>query len=310
MITGISGFVGRRLSADLTERGYEVWGLDRNLESAPAGSHSVQWDLARSEGLDELLARIHPGAVVHLAAQSSAARALADPAAAFEANVGGSFRLLEAMRLAIPEARLLFASSAEVYGPSDEPHREDETPAPSGPYGASKAAAEIWMLQAWRSRSQPVVVARSFPHTGPGQRPEFALPAFALQIARIEAGLQEAVLRVGNLSARRDWLDLRDVLSAYIVLLESGEPGGIYNVCSGQDHSVEEALDYLVSRARIRPRIEVDPARLRAVDLPRLAGEAGKLREKLGWKPRHGFERMLDELLDSWRERVHEEEES
>ena len=308
LVTGVSGFVGRLLAARLIAQGHELWGLDLNLEATPDGVHSAEWDLTQTEGLADLLAQIHPEAVAHLAAQASPAAALADPAATFDINVGGSFNLFEAMRSAIPEARLLFISSSEVYGPSDHPHLEDETPAPTGPYGASKATAEIWALQAWRAWKQPVIVARSFPHSGPGQRPDFALPAFARQIARVEAGLQDPVIRVGNLEARRDWLAVEDVVDVYLGLIERGQPGEIYNVCSGIDHSVREALDYLVGRAKIRTRIEIDPALLRPVDLPRLSGDAGKLRNSLNWEPKIDFAAMLDGLLAYWRDRVNEEE--
>jgi len=308
LITGISGFVGRHLAAALNARGHGIWGLDRNLDAAPEGLHSVEWDLAGREGLAELLVQLRPEAVAHLAAQSSPSAALDDPEATFRANVTGTERLVEALRAVSPEARFLMISSSEVYGASDRPHFEDEAPAPIGPYGQSKAASERCALEAWRDWGLPAIVARSFPHSGPGQRPDFALPAFARQVARIEAGLQEPVLRVGNLEARRDWLHVSDVVEAYILLLEKADPGEIFNICSGKDHAVGEALDYLVGRSRVPARVEVDPDRLRRVDTPRLAGDAGKLRASLGWRPAHGFEALLDGLLDYWRERVNEEE--
>jgi len=308
LITGISGFVGRVLARRLDAAGLEVWGLDRSLEGAPEGLHSVEWDLSTGEGLARLLAQLRPDAVAHLAGQSSPARAQADPPETFRINVGGSVHLVEAMRAACPRATLLLVSSSEVYGDSDLPHREGEVLAPSSPYGASKAAAELWALQAWRSWGLPVRVARSFPHSGPGQRPDFALPAFARQIARAEAGLQEPVLRVGNLEARRDWLDVEDVAEAYLRLLDRAPAGEIYNVCSGRDRAVGEALDYLVGRSRRPLNVATDPGLLRPVDLPRLAGDNAKLRAATGWAPSRSFESMLDGLLEHWRVRVNEEE--
>ncbi len=309
LITGISGFVGRHLAARLAEAGHEPWGLDLNVEAAPEGFHSLEWNLARAEGLARILDQVRPEAVVHLAGQASPAAALADPEASFEANVTGTDNLLAALRESCPDCRCLVVSSAEVYAPADHPHLESEAPAPAGPYGETKALAESRALTAGRSGGPPVIVARSFPHSGAGQRPDFVLPAFARQVARMEAGLQEPVLRVGNLSPRRDWLHVSDVCEAYLALLERGESGEIYNVCSGKDHSVREALDYLVSLASVAPDIEIDPARVRPADTPRLVGSADKLRAATGWEPSVDFETLLASLLDHWRDRVNEEEE-
>ncbi|MBC8367394.1 GDP-mannose 4,6-dehydratase [bacterium] len=308
LVTGISGFVGRHFAASLIAAGHETWGLDLNIEAAPEGVYSLEWDLTRSKGLSKVLDQIRPDALVHLAGQASPAAASADPDAAHQANVTATLNLLEAMRLACPDRLMLFISSAEVYGPSEHPHREDEAPAPMNPYGRTKAEAEVHALGAQGKGGPPVIVSRSFPHSGPGQRPDFVLPAFARQVARMEAGLQEPVLRVGNLDPRRDWLHVKDVCRAYLSLLERGQSGEIYNVCSGKDHSVREALDYLVNLARVKPDIEIDPERVRPVDTPRLAGTAAKLRTATEWKPSIDFETLLAELLNYWRDRVNEEE--
>ncbi len=309
LVTGISGFVGRHLAARLAEAGHEPWGLDLNVEAAPEGFHSLEWNLADAEGLARILDQIRPEAAVHLAGLASPAAALADPEGAFAANVTGTENLLAAMGEACPDCLTLMVSSAEVYAPADHPHLENEAPAPVNPYGETKALAETRALEAGRGGGPPVIVARSFPHSGPGQRPAFVLPAFARQVARMEAGLQEPVLRVGNLDPRRDWLHVSDVCEAYLALIEQADPGEIFNVCSGKDHSVREALDYLVSLASVAPDIEIDPARVRPADTPRLAGNADKLRAATGWKPSVAFESLLSSLLDHWRDRVNEEEE-
>jgi nucleoside-diphosphate-sugar epimerase len=308
LVTGISGFVGRHFAASLSAAGHEPWGLDINIEATPEGVHSLEWDLTRSKGLAKVLDQIRPDAAVHLAGQASPAAALADPDGAHEANVTATLNLLSAMQEACPEAPMLFISSAEVYGPGEHLHREDEDPAPVNPYGRTKALAEEHALSAMGQGGPPVIVSRSFPHSGPGQRPDFVLPAFARQVARVEAGLQEPLLRVGNLDPRRDWLQVNDVCRAYLALLEKGEPGEIYNVCSGKDHSVREALDYLVNLTSLKPDIEVDPARVRPVDTPRLVGDAAKLKSATGWEASIDFESLLKELLNYWRDRVNEEE--
>lgn len=308
LVTGISGFVGRHFAASLVAAGHEPWGLDLNIEASPAGVHSLEWDLTRSKGLAKVLDKIRPDALVHLAGQASPAAALADPEAAHQANVTATVNLLESIQIACPDASMLFVSSAEVYEPGDHPHQENETPAPVNAYGRTKAEAEQQLLSAFEQGGPSFIVSRSFPHSGPGQRPDFVLPAFARQIARIEAGLQEPVLRVGNLDPRRDWLHVSDVCRAYLALLEQGELGEIYNVCSGKDHSVRQALDYLVNLAIIKPDIEVDPARVRSVDTPRLVGSAAKLMSATGWEASIDFESLLEELLNYWRDRVNEEE--
>jgi len=308
LLTGAAGFVGRHLSARLLAAGHEITGLDLPGAPAPAGVLPLEWDLAEGEGLAERLAELKPEAVLHLAAQSAPRIGIADPLGTFHVNVTGTLRLLEALREGAPEARLLFASSSEVYAAGERPHREEDALGPANPYGSSKAAGEILVLQYARSEGLDAVVSRGFPHSGPGQRPDFALPAFARQIARVEADLQEPVIRVGNLEARRDWLDVRDVVAAYEALLEKGSSGEIYNVCSGEDHGVGEALDYLVAAGRREIRVETDPALLRPLDLPRHQGDAGKLRAATGWEPSIGFEAMLDDLLADWRRRILEEE--
>jgi nucleoside-diphosphate-sugar epimerase len=205
------------------------------------------------------------------------------------------------------------ASSGEVYGsPGPEPVGEEAPLAPVHPYGASKAAMEILVGQAVRAWGARAVIARSFPHVGPGQRPDFALPAFARQIARIEAGRQAPCLRVGNLEARRDFLDVEDVVAAYLLLLDLDSPAGaVFNVCSGQSRSIREGLDGLIALARVpgggHIAVETDPALLRPVDQPVLHGRPDKLKAATGWSPRHEFPTLLERVLADWRRRTAKE---
>ncbi|HEX6911120.1 MAG TPA: GDP-mannose 4,6-dehydratase, partial [Longimicrobium sp.] len=237
-----------------------------------------------------------PDAVVHLAGQASVGDSFADPLGTWDVNATGTLRLAGAL----PDgARLLLASSAEAYGAvpeAEQPIREDRPLRPTNPYAASKAAAEMAALQA-AARGVEAVVARAFNHTGPGQDARFALPSFARQLAAVRAGEAEPLLRVGNLSARRDLLDVRDVVRAYVRLLEAGEPGGVYNVCSGQAHTIAGALDELIDLSGTRTRVEVDPARVRPVDVPLLLGDNGRMRA-LGWTPAIPLRQTLGDLLE------------
>jgi GDP-4-dehydro-6-deoxy-D-mannose reductase len=191
--------------------------------------------------------------------------------------------------------------SAHVYAPSDTPLDEDVRLAPASPYALSKLAQEALALRAVTEDGLAVIVARAFNHTGPRQGDGFVAPAFARQIARIERGVVEPVLRVGNLDARRDLTDVRDVVRAYALLAQRGVPGTVYNVASGVARPVQWVLDELVARARVPVRVEPDPARLRPSDLPVLVGDASRLRTATGWVPEVDPARMLDDLLDYWR---------
>ncbi len=232
-----------------------------------------------------------PDAVVHLAGLSHVGESWARMPEYFQVNVLGTENLLAAAA----GRRVVVASSAEVYGAvpeAEQPIDERRDLAPQTPYALTKAAAERLAL------ASGAVVTRSFTLVGPGQSTRFALPAFAAQLAAIARGEREAVLRVGNLSARRDFLHVDDGVESYRLLAESGRPGEIYNVASGQAWSLAEALERLMAISGVRARIEVDPARMRAVDLPLLLGDAGRMRA-LGWRPRRSLD---DALADLWAE--------
>lgn len=307
LVTGAAGFVGGHLLRELDAAGARTWagsldGLPPS-EGAPAGTEWVALDVTSDESLRAAVERARPDGVVHLAAQSSVGASFGDPAGTWEVNATGTLRLLQAVS---PSTRLLLVSSAEVYGavPEEEqPIAEDRPLRPASPYAASKAAAEMATVQAALAGGARAVVARSFNHTGPGQDARFALPSFAAQLAAIADGAAAPVLRVGNLEARRDFLDVRDVVRAYRVLLERGEPGRAYNVCSGRAWSLCELVERLVALSGTETRVEVDPERVRPVDIPLLVGDAGRLRA-LGWEPEIPLEKTLRDLLEHARARA------
>jgi GDP-4-dehydro-6-deoxy-D-mannose reductase len=205
------------------------------------------------------------------------------------------------LRRAQVRARVLVTGSATVYAPSDTPIAEDGAIAPGSPYALSKLAQEMRGLRAIVEDNLEVIVVRAFNHTGPRQTPAFVAPSLARQIALIERGALPPTLRAGNLSARRDLSDVRDVVRAYVALMEHGASGAIYNVASGTGRPIHDILHALIARARVKVEVETDPALLRPQDTPALVGDATRLRRETGWAPQIAFETMLDDLLEYWR---------
>jgi GDP-4-dehydro-6-deoxy-D-mannose reductase len=306
LVTGVSGFVGGHLARVLAARGAEVHGLG---PVAPTGGPSlagfVHADIGRLDELEPALRAIAPAAVVNLAGQASAARSFEDPGGTFRVNTAGALTLLEAVRRAAPAARVLMIGSGESYGPQPEGSRVgEEAPfRPVSPYALSKAAADSASAAYAEAHGLDVVRTRSFAHTGPGQDARFVLPSFARQIAQIERGFAEPRLRVGNLEVTRDITDVRDVAEAYVSLLERGIRGRAYNVCCGRGVRLAQVAQDLCARARVAVAIEVDPARVRPVDVPYLVGDPAAILRDAGWQPAIPFERTLEETLDDWRGR-------
>ena len=296
LVTGASGFVGRHLVAHLEAAGDTVVGVDRASDGV---------DITDAGVLDRLFAEVQPTVVYHLAGWADVGGSWAHPLESFRVNAEGTLNVLLAATEAGVE-RVLAVSSADVYGivtPDELPLTEDSPLRPASPYAASKVAADYLGLQAWLGRHLPVIRVRAFNHLGPGQTDKFVAPALASRIARAEREGGE-VLTVGDLSARRDFTDVRDVVRAYRLLVERGEPGQVYNVCSGTDLAVQDLADQLVAQAKVPLRLEVDQALLRPVELPVLRGSHDRLSEATGWQPEIPIERTLTDLLEDWRTRL------
>lgn len=294
LVTGSLGFAGTHLCAHLREQGDEVIGVDRD-----------DADLARAGAAQRVLAAHRPEVVYHLAGAADVGASWRDPIGTWEANATATLYLLEAAR-SLGVRRVLVVSSADVYGVV----REDELPLdevsplrPTSPYAASKLAAEQIARQAWLGHGLETVRVRAFNHIGPGQRPDFVASAIASAIAQNEQS-GESEIPIGDLSPRRDFTDVRDVVRAYRLLMTSAEPGEVYCVCSGEAIAVQQLADTLVGMAELPMTLRTDPERLRPIDIPVLRGSNDRLREATGWRPTIPMEQTLADLLEESRLRV------
>jgi GDP-4-dehydro-6-deoxy-D-mannose reductase len=289
LVTGSDGFVGTWLMRHLAERGDDAVGLDPAV------------DVTDAAGLTKAVVAVEADAVIHLAALASVGATWKDPTAAFAVNATGTLHLVQAALACTAPPRVLLISSAEVYGivhPDDLPLVESRPVQPVSPYALSKAAAELVGRQAWLGHGLEVVVARPFNHTGPGQAPGFVVPSVARQVADAARSGARSLL-VGDVSVRRDLTDVRDVVRAYRLLVEHGAPGEAYNVCRGTSTEIAEVARRLLALAGVDLPLEVDPARLRPVDLPNLRGDPSRLREATGWAPEIALDTTLGDVLAS-----------
>jgi GDP-4-dehydro-6-deoxy-D-mannose reductase len=292
LITGGRGFVGTWLAEHLRSHGDDVVQIDQEVEvTDPSAVLAAVSDAA-------------PDAIYHLAAMTHVGQSWDEPLRVLEVNVLGTATVLAAARECGTDPRVLVTSSAEVYGavtdPSQLPLTEQSPTAPLTPYAASKLAAEALCTQAWLGHGQQVVVVRPFNHIGPRQSPNFAVAALAKRIVDAErTGAGE--IPVGNLSARRDFTDVRDVVRAYRLLVGSGTPGTVYNVCSGRDVPIQEIADRLLAQAGSSVKLVPDPSLLRPVEVPVLRGDPARLHDATGWEPEVPLDRTLADVLAHWR---------
>ncbi len=303
LVTGADGFVGRWLTRHLEESRDDVW---RAAGIGTAGSSQERvTDLTDGAAVRDTVAWARPQVIYHLAAVSFGPDASADVAHAIDVTVRGTAYLLEAAARVKSPPIVMIPSSAEVYGAPGSSRLTERSPiVPVNLYGATKAAQETLALAYHRSRRVPVVVARAFNHIGPGQRESFAVPAFAMQLARIAADAAEPVLRVGNLDARRDFTDVRDVVRAYRLLVDGGHTGRPVNVASGKAIAIRDLLDRLIGVSGLSVVVTVDPARLRASDLPVVVGSSALLRRLTGWRTRISLRQTLSDVWQDARQRA------
>jgi GDP-4-dehydro-6-deoxy-D-mannose reductase len=311
LITGITGFAGGHLAQALLERGDEVFGVARelgySLDNLNQKVISIISEIRDPLVVDKLLEDIQPEAIYHLAAQAFVPMAWANPWTTFENNIRPQLNILEAMVRQKSKARLLVVASNEVYGRVQRyelPVKEDTPFRPNNPYGVSKVAQDMLGLQYFLSHGLDVLRVRAFNHIGPRQSPAFVAASFAKQIAEIEAGLIEPILHVGNLEAERDFTDVKDVVRAYALLMLHGEAGEVYNVGTGEAHSIQTVLEILLSYSDTVIQIEPDLNRMRPSDVPMIYADNSKLRAKTGWAPTCKFEDSLRQVLEYWREEV------
>lgn len=307
LITGVNGFVGQHLLAYLSDQGEtELSGITSQPPSECASLQPYpvalyQLDLREPQAVEAILGDLRPDQIVHLAAQAFVGDSLHNPWDTLENNIKIQSNLLESLRRINPACRLLVISSAEVYGKiasEENPVREDQPFRPTSPYAVSKIAQDMLAYQYFLTYNMPTIRSRAFNHIGPGQNTRFALPSFARQIAEAEAGQREPVIRVGNLDVERDFTDVRDVVRAYALLLQHGKPGEVYNICRGEAYRLRDMLERLCQMSYVPVQIEVDPGRLRPADVPRMVGDATRLRQDTGWQPEIALEQTLIDILE------------
>ncbi|MFC1917410.1 GDP-mannose 4,6-dehydratase [Chloroflexota bacterium] len=312
LITGINGFVGSHLAGYLLEKGLRVCGMVRrnssleDIQGIAGRLYLLAADLTSARGVQEVVIRTKPDYIFHLASASSVFQSWQKPAVVMKTNVIGTVNLFEAVRKAGIQPVIQVAGSSEEYGmiyPDELPVKESNALRPLSPYAVSKVTQDKLSYQYFRSYGLKTVVTRAFNTTGPGRPPLYVTSNFARQVAEIEKG-RKPVIQVGNLKAQRDFSDVRDVVRAYWLAGQHGEPGEVYNICSEKARTIQEVLDLLVSLSGRNIKIRQNPARMRPADIEVIRGDATKFRNRTGWQPEIPFVETMSDLLDYWRARV------
>jgi GDP-4-dehydro-6-deoxy-D-mannose reductase len=305
LVTGATGFVGGHLIAALRAAGHEVIGLARRPTAAAAPIHAA--DLSDVPATESVLRQTRPDWVFHLAGYADAGKSFADPAGAWAGNLTASLGLYSAVRQSGVKPRILHVSTGLVYGdarPGEPPPTEDAPLRPASPYAASKAAADLLAYQQTRNPGLDIVRVRPFNQLGPGQPPDYFAARFASQIAAAERGAGPPVVVAKDLSPYRDLTDVRDVVRAYIRLLEVGRKGEAYNAGSGRVHQIRDVLARMVQLARVPVTVDEQGDPSRAGDTAVAAADTRKLRAETGWEPTIRLDQTLADILDYWRRQV------
>jgi len=316
LITGITGFAGSHLAEYVLNQhpGTEVFGTQRwrsrteNIRDIESRIQLLECDLRDQSSVTGLIDRVRPDRIFHLAAQSFVPSSWNAPAESLTTNILGQLNLFEAIRAAGIDPWIQIACSSEEYGlvHKDElPIKETNPLRPLSPYAVSKVGQDYLGYQYFKSFGTRVVRTRGFNHDGPRRGDVFVSSNFAKQLAAIEKGRKPPVIQVGNLEARRDFTDVRDMVRAYWLALDGGcEPGEAYNICTGKDYSIQEVLDELIRMSGLEVEVREDPERLRPSDVPVLLGDNSKFRKATGWEPSIAYERTLRDMLDYWRAEI------
>jgi GDP-4-dehydro-6-deoxy-D-mannose reductase len=312
LITGITGFAGSHLAEHLLAEhpDVEVFGTYRwrsrmdNIEHLRKKVKLLEADLRDSTSMVNALDRSRPDFIFHLAAQSFVPSSWTAPNETLTTNIAGQTNLFEAIRALRIDPVVQLACSSEEYGlvlPNEVPIKETNPLRPLSPYAVSKVAQDYLGYQYFQSYGLKAIRTRGFNHTGPRRGQVFVTSNFCSQVAAIELGLQEPVIRVGNIEAIRDFTDVRDMVRAYWLAVNHGKPGEVYNIATGHGIRISELLDRIIALASVEVKIEVDPERLRPSDVEILIGDSSKFRADTGWEPRIPFDQTLRDLLDYWR---------
>lgn len=300
LITGNGGFVGRNFF-EVKETICQSFGWELI-------SHEIEYDLRDNKSLETLIEKTEPDGVIHLAGVSFVPDSFRDPEHTLQINLIGTLHLLQSLNRCGFKGSFLYVSSGDVYGllsADDLPVKENHPARPLSPYGISKVAAELLCAQWASSEKFQIVIARPFNHIGRGQREDFVLPAMAKQIIQIKHGLQRSAIEVGDIDVTRDFLDVRDVITAYLLLLDKGINGEIYNVCSGIGQNIRNLIITLQRLADVDAELRQDPARFRPSEQKIVVGNNRKLIEATGWKPSVGLDESLTGILEDWEQKTH-----
>lgn len=308
LVTGAGGFVGKHLVSRLVNKGHQVFaGLRQGEGRFDSPVSTVFLDLVDASKIDKIVEAVKPDGLIHLAAQSMVKIAWQDPANTLLINTVGTINLINSVKLHAPNAKIITVGSSEEYGVTakkGEPLTEEDACFPQNPYATSKLAMGQVVLQLAKKDQLNIIHVRPFNHFGPGQQEGFVVSDFASQISRIENDLLPPVMKVGDLSAKRDFTDVRDVIEAYVHLLEKPVESGVYNVCSGFPQAISDILNMLLQKANLPIEVQIDSERFRPSEVPVFIGSSDKIRQATGWRPKRNFEESLFETLEWWRKQV------
>jgi len=315
LITGITGFAGSHLAEFILKHhaGEDIYGIMRwrsrteNIESIQDQVSLIECDLRDATSVKQLIGKVRPDRIFHLAAQSFVPSSWNAPAESLTTNILGQLNIFEAVREVGIDPWIQIACSSEEYGlvlEDELPIKETNPLRPLSPYAVSKVGQDYLAYQYYKSFGMKAVRTRGFNHDGPRRGDVFVSSNFAKQLVEVEKGKKSPVIHVGNLEARRDFSDVRDIVRGYWLALERCEPGEVYNICCGKDYSIQGVLDRLIELSGVEVKVEQDPTRLRPSDVPVLLGDNSKFKAATGWEPEIPYDQTLQDMLDYWRERV------